>query len=58
VPGLRAYRIVVAALRELVQAEKGLTIVQEAGPDPERALHLGALRTAIAELKALVPPEF
>lgn len=54
---LGAYRTIVGALRELLQAERNLTIIEQAGPDAERARHLGALRKAIAELKTLVPPE-
>jgi len=49
--------MVVTALRDPLKAEKTLAIVQEAGPDAEQAVHLNALRSAIAQLKTLVPAD-
>lgn len=57
IPELGAYRMVVTALRDLLKAEKTLAIVQEAGPDAERAVHLNALRSAIAQLKTMIPAD-
>jgi len=57
IPELGAYRMVVTALRDLLKAEKTLAIVQEAGPDAERAIHLNALGSAIAQLKTMIPAD-
>ena len=38
-------------LRDLRKAERDLATIQQAEPDPERAGHLRAVRTAIAELE-------
>jgi hypothetical protein len=51
VPEAGAYQIVQVALADLRKAERALTIVQEAAPDLERAVHLRGLRTAIAALE-------
>lgn len=55
VPEAGAYRILQVVLADLRKAERALTIIEEAAPDPERALHLGAIRSAIAELRTVVP---
>jgi hypothetical protein len=51
-----AYRILRDVLDGLHQAERALTIVEAAAPDPERATHLAAIRAAIAQLTTFVPP--
>jgi hypothetical protein len=43
-------------LDDLGNAERTLADVSAAGPDPERAGHLRAVRAAIAELEKLVAP--
>ena len=43
-------------LFDLRQAERALSLIEEAAPDQERARYLGAIRTAVAELEAFVPP--
>jgi hypothetical protein len=55
VPEAGAYRILRVVLSDLHKAERALAIIQEAAPDLERALHLGAIRSAIAELRTVVP---
>ena len=42
-------------LDDLRNAERTLAKVAAEGPDPERARHLRAMRTAIAELQAVAP---
>ena len=51
VPEAGAYRMVQIALADLRKAERALTIIEEAAPDPERATHLRELRKAIAALE-------
>jgi hypothetical protein len=50
-PEAGAYAMLRDALFHLRQAERALTIVEEAAPDPERARHLVALRAAIDQLE-------
>jgi len=45
-----AYLLVRDGLAELRAAARTLTVVEETAPDPERARHLTAIRTAIAQL--------
>ena len=56
VPETGAYRMVQNALIELKVAERSLTIIEQAAPDPERATHLAAVRGAIAQLETVVRP--
>ena len=56
VPETGAYRMVQNALIELKVAERSLTIIEQAAPDPERATHLAAVRAAIAQLETVVRP--
>ncbi len=51
-----AYRLLREALLELRQAERTLTILEEAAPDVERALLLVAIRAAIVQLEVYVRP--
>ena len=51
-----AYRIVAMVLRDLEAAARILGYREAVTPDPERALHLEAIRSAIAELRTVVPP--
>jgi hypothetical protein len=44
-------------LNELRQAERALQNIQDVAPDRERALHLGAVRSAIAELRTVLPAD-
>jgi hypothetical protein len=44
-------------LKDLESAERVLGQTEDTVPDPERRLHLGALRSAIAELKTVVAAE-
>jgi hypothetical protein len=48
--------MVQGALIELKVAERSLAIIEEAGPDAERALHLVALRAALAQLETFIRP--
>ncbi len=41
-------------LFDLRQAERALSLIEEAAPDQERALHLEAIRMAIAQMSACV----
>ena len=50
-----AYRIVAMVLRDLEAAARILGNREAVTPDPERALHLEAIRSAIAELRTVVP---
>lgn len=54
-PEAGAYRILRDVLVDLRQAERTLTIVEEAAPDEERALHLSTLRLAIERLVRITP---
>ena len=56
VPEAGAYRMMAIVLQDLESAERVLENIQAVAPDPERALHLGALRSAIAELRTMLPP--
>ena len=51
-----AYRIVGMVLRDLEAAARILGNREAVAPDPERALHLKAIRSAIAELRTVVQP--
>jgi hypothetical protein len=51
-----AYRIVGMVLRDLEAAVRILENREAVAPDPERAHHLEAIRSAIAELRTVVPP--
>jgi hypothetical protein len=53
-PEAVAYTMLREALFDMVQAERALTIAQEAVPDDERARHLAAIRAAITELKTFL----
>jgi hypothetical protein len=55
-PEVGAYRMLREVLFDLRQAERALTIVGEAAPDPERATHLVAIRSAIEKLETFVVP--
>jgi hypothetical protein len=54
--GPDAYGLLQEILFDLRQAERALSRIEEAAPDQERALHLGAIRTAIARMATLVWP--
>ena len=54
VPEAGAYQMVQVAVADLRRAERALAIVQEAAPDPDRALHLGAIRAALAHLHTFI----
>lgn len=54
VPEAGAYRMVQGALIELKVAERSLTLIEQAAPDAERAVHLGAIRAVIAQLETFV----
>jgi hypothetical protein len=51
-----AYRIVAMVLRDLEAAARILGSREAVAPDPERAHHLEAIRSAIAELRTVVQP--
>ena len=51
-----AYRIVEIVLRDLEAAARILGNREAVMPDPERALHLEAIRSAIAELRTVAQP--
>ena len=51
-----AYRMLQMVLADLQMAKRVLGNILAGAPDPERALHLGAIRSAIAELRTVVPP--
>jgi hypothetical protein len=51
-----AYRIVAIVLRDLEAAARILGNREAVAPDPERAHHLEAIRSAIAELRTVVQP--
>jgi hypothetical protein len=46
-----AYGLWQEVLFDLRQAERALALIEEAGPDPERAQHLAAIRTAREQLE-------
>jgi hypothetical protein len=50
-PEADAYTILREVLYNLGRAERALTIVQQAGPDDERARHLAAIRTVREQLE-------
>jgi hypothetical protein len=52
----RGSRPFAEVLFDLRQAERALSLIEEAAPDQERARYLGAFRAAVAELQAFVPP--
>jgi hypothetical protein len=54
--GPDAYGLLQEILFDLRQAERALSLIEEAAPDQERALHLGAIRTAIAQMATFVWP--
>ena len=56
IPEASAYRMVQIVLRDLEAAARILERIDTLTPDPERALHLVAIRSAIAELRTVVPP--
>jgi hypothetical protein len=43
-------------LFDLRQAERALSLIEEASPDPERARYLGAVRAALAQLETFITP--
>ena len=43
-------------LFELRQAERALSLIEEAAPDPERARYLGAVRAALGQLETFITP--
>jgi hypothetical protein len=49
-----AYRALRAALAELHRAEQTLSDIERVNPDRERAVHLVAIRTPLAQLETLV----
>jgi hypothetical protein len=51
-----AYGLLQEVLFDLRQAERALSLIEEAAPDQERALHLAAIRTAIAQMATFVWP--
>jgi hypothetical protein len=57
IPAATAYRMLAIVLKDLESAERVLGQTEDTVPDPERRLHLGALRSAIAELKTVVAAE-
>ena len=54
-PEAGAYDYLRDGLANLRKAEQALTIIEHADPDPERALHLVAIRAAISQLVMFVP---
>jgi hypothetical protein len=44
------------ALFDLRQAERALSLIEVAAPDPERARYLGAVRAALAQLETFITP--
>jgi hypothetical protein len=55
-PEAGAYSILHPVLADLLKAEGALKSVQEGAPDPERGLHLAAIRVAIDVLAGIVQP--
>lgn len=55
VPEAGAYQMLRDALMALMTVEHTLAIVEQAAPDPERAAHLHAIRSAIERLVRVVP---
>jgi hypothetical protein len=49
-----AYGLLQEVLFDLRQAERALSLIEEAAPEQERALHLEAIRTAIAQMARFV----
>jgi hypothetical protein len=49
-----AYRAVRTVLAELHRAEQTLSDIERVNPDRERAVHLVAIRTALAQLESFV----
>jgi hypothetical protein len=56
IPEAAAYRILRVVLEDLRRAERTLTAVEQTAPDPERALHLVAIRGALFQLETFVSP--
>ena len=54
IPEAGAYRMVQMVLRDLEAAARVLARIEAVASDPERALHLEAIRSAIAELRTVV----
>jgi hypothetical protein len=57
IPEAAAYRTLAIILKDLESAERVLAHLDETAPDPERGLHLGAVLSAIAELRTIVPAD-
>jgi hypothetical protein len=55
-PEAGAYDLLRDGLASLREAERALTIIEDAAPDLERAVHLVAVRTAISLLVMFVSP--
>jgi hypothetical protein len=55
-PEAGAYDLLRDGLDSLRKAERALAIVEAAAPDPDRAVHLGQIRAAIAHLVTFVRP--
>ena len=53
-PEVGAYTLLRDVLFDLTQAERALTIVEQAAPDPDRARHLAAIRAARAQLETFL----
>ena len=51
-----AYGLLQEVLFDLRQAERTLALIEETAPDQERALHLEAIRVAIAQMATFVWP--
>jgi hypothetical protein len=49
-----AYRALRVALAELHHAEQTLSDIERVNPDPERAVHLVAIRAALAQLETFI----
>jgi len=56
IPEAGAYRMVQIVLRDLEAVARILERIDTLTPDPERALHLEAIRSAIGELRTVVSP--
>jgi hypothetical protein len=56
VPEEGAYRMLREAVKDLHRVERTLAIIDAAAPDPTRADHLRAIRTALDQLKPFLRP--
>jgi len=56
-PEAGAYRMVQVIFRDLEAAARILERIETMAPDPERALYLEALGSAMTALRTAVPPE-